>query len=276
MIKAKIGRISYINVAPVYYGLDRGLAPDWLEMVTKPPAVLNKMLVEEKIDLSPVSSAAYAQNSDKWVLLPDISISSFGEVMSVILVSRLPFEELDGKQVSLSEESASAAALVKLLAKKRGIKPLTKVEKIKTPDDISEKSEAALVIGDAALTEKWSGSFQYVYDLGQMWYDETDFPFVYAVWAMRKKFADDNPDTVKKIIRLFRESKDNGKANNKDIVENSSKKTGLPQSVCEKYFKCLNCDLGTDHIDGLKAYYAALFEAGIISVKPEISFYAQE
>ena len=91
----KVGRISYINVAPIYYGLDKGLKPAWLKMVTAPPSVLNNMLANGDIDISPISSVAYALHQKDWLLLPDLSIACSGDVMSVILGGRNRGRPLD-------------------------------------------------------------------------------------------------------------------------------------------------------------------------------------
>lgn len=57
--KLRMGRISYINASPVYYGLDRGLAPDWLTLVTDVPAALNHQIRTGEVDISPISAAFY-------------------------------------------------------------------------------------------------------------------------------------------------------------------------------------------------------------------------
>jgi chorismate dehydratase len=129
--KINIGRISYINVAPVYYGLDRDLKPDWLQMITEPPAVLNGMLERGDIVMSPISSAAYARNHSQWLLMPDVSISCHGKVMSVILASRYPIERLDGCRVVFTEESATAAALVRYFFSVHGVRPIIETRKIR-------------------------------------------------------------------------------------------------------------------------------------------------
>lgn len=269
----RVGRISYINVAPVYYGLDRGLKPDWLDLVTAPPVELNTRLELGEIDISPVSSAAYAKNHDKWYMMPDLSISCFGEVMSVILVSRQPIDLLDKKKILLSEESASAASLVRYIFNKKDIQPEFISSQVLKPADIDTSASAALVIGDAALTEDWSSHFNHVYDLGEVWKELTGLPFVFAVWAVRKEFADKYPDLLKEISGFFVKSKQNGKENHNDIIEKAVDKTGLSYNDCMKYFELLSCDLNIDHRKGLKCFFDELYNCGIINnkIKPEFA-----
>ena len=268
----KIGRISYINVAPVYYGLDRRLKPEWLTMITEPPAVLNGMLARNEIVMSPVSSAAYARNHDTWLLMPDLSISSFGRVMSVILVSRCPLDDLHGKRVFFTEESATAAALVRYIFSTLSISPVIETGKIRNSESLAASCDAALVIGDAALIQNWPGSFAHVYDLGEMWKNMTGLPFVFAVWAIRKDFVQAFPEKVENLKHLFRESKRLGEINKEEIVMNASLKTGLTQDLCRDYFRHLYCDLSTLHQKGLETFFEGLYETGQLSSRVNITY----
>ncbi|MBW1835267.1 MAG: menaquinone biosynthesis protein [Deltaproteobacteria bacterium] len=222
-----LGRISYINVAPVYYGLDNGLKPDWLNIVSAPPSILNNMMAKNELDISPVSSVAYAKNQDEWLLLPNLSIACFGRVMSVILVSKKPFEKLTDNKVIITDKSAAAAELLKLLFSIKKVKPVFETMPIQCPDEIKKSADAALIIGDKALKEKWELHFDHVFDLGQMWLELTDLPFVFALWAVRKSFADKKPDTVSSIIKLFDISKEQGKKNLEDIANKASEILGF-------------------------------------------------
>ena len=270
--KVRVGRISYINVAPVYYGLDRSAKPDWLELVTAPPADLNRQLEGGSIDISPVSSAAYAKNHNDWLLMPDLSISSDGKVMSVLLVSHSPISELDGKKVLLSEESASSALLVKYFAATMNISPEFQSSRVCKPSDAMEKAEAALVIGDAGLTEDWAASFEYIYDLGELWKETTGLPFVFAVWAVRKDFAEQYPERLAEIATLFKASKNKGRENYSDIIESASQATGLTKAICEKYFDYLDCDLEEKHIKGLATFFDGLYKYNIIPERVSLEF----
>lgn len=266
-----IGRISYINVSPVYYGLDTVLKPDWLTMVTEPPAVLNRMLEQGRIVMSPVSSAAYAKNHDSWLLMPDVSISSFGKVMSVLLASQYPLDGLNGKKIILSEESETAANLVRYILARKNVRPLTETRKITTPPDLAGHADAVLVIGDAALVEDWDGSFRHVYDLGELWHDMTGLPFVYAVWAVRKNFAESSPEILACLKQLFHDSKKQGGDHTDHIVKNASRKTGLPRALCRDYFNHLSCDFGDLHKKGLGMFFDGLHAEGLIPGKVSLA-----
>ncbi len=273
---AAVGRISYMNVAPVYCGLDNGLKPSWLKLVNGPPAVLNQMMANGDLDISPVSSAAYARHQDEWLLLPDLSISCFGNVLSVLLVSRHPFDALDNRKVLLTDESATSADLSKLLFASKNIRPVFETGKIKTLADFHEKAGAALVIGDPALASDWDRHVDHVWDLGDMWRSLTNLPFVFALWAVRKSFAEKRPDVVSSVIDCFAVSKNKGKLNIDKIAESASQRLGLDIETSRKYYDLLHYDLGTFQIKGLEAFFEGLYREKIISGKVHLSFFEDQ
>lgn len=268
----KIGRISYINVAPIYYGLDKGLKPAWLNMVTAPPSVLNNMMANGDIDISPISSVAYARHQKDWLLLPDLSIACSGDVMSVILVSRYPFDKLNNKRVILIDESATAVELLKLLFIIKKTKPIFETGAIRYPNDIPKNADAALIIGDAALKEKWSDHYDYIYDLGNMWMELTGLPFVFAVWAVQKSFAHKRPEALSAIINLFHISKKDGNRHLRQIAASASSKLGISLDMSEKYYDRLCCNLRSMQIKGLERFFSNLYKEKILSEKVSLSF----
>ena len=267
-----LGRISYMNVAPVYYGLDNGLRPAWLKIVTAPPAVLNHMLQRGALDISPVSIAAYAANQKDWLLLPDLSISCTGEVMSVILVSSKPLKHLHRRDVFLTDESSTAAELLKLLLAMQGAHPRYSLKAIRKPEDISGRADAALVIGDAALNNSWSRHFQYVWDLGAMWRNLTGLPFVFAVWAVRRRFAERKPHILTAVCDYFQRSRSDGRAHVQEIAARASLKLGVPSDVCEAYYNKLSYDLDALKIQGAQRFFKELQDHGILNEPVSLTF----
>ncbi len=271
--KVKIGRIRYINVAPIYFGLDNGLRPPWMKLVCEPPSTLNRMLAEGLLDASPVSTAAYAANHKDWSILPDNSISCFGNAVSVILASNRPFDRLQGKKVLLTDESASAAALLKLLFAMQGVKPDFVKATLRNPRAVKKEADAALVIGNAAISEPWADSFEYVLDLGAMWKEATGLPFVFAVVAVRKNFAENYPEAVAAIAKLFKISRQDGENNMETIARRSASVLNLSPAFCESYHNTLQYDLTPQKFFGLKTFFEYLHKYGMISERAVISFF---
>ena len=271
--KVAIGKISYINDAPVYFGLDHGLLPSWLKMVSDVPAVLNQKIKTGQIKISPVSAAFYAMNHRELLLLPDLSISCNGRVMSVILASNYSIDDLNGKRVMFSRESASAAAFLKMIFRKKKIFPQFEVGLTNNYKQVSKSADAALIIGDAALLHPWGQVYEFCIDLGQLWYDMTKLPFVFAVWVVRRSFAAKNPSMVRDIHKLLLESKDLGYHNIDKVIEAGKNKLGLERSMVKKYFDLLYCDLDDKKIKSMTLFFDSLFDQGILNEKVDIEFF---
>jgi len=268
-----MGKIDYINAFPVYYGLDNGLLPDWIEMVPSPPAVLNGMIQDGKIVMSPVSSAFYGMNHRDLLILPDLSISSHGEVMSVILMSNYTLDELHGRKIMLTQESATSACLVKLIMAQKHMVPVYSTGKLKCLEDVPEDVDAAMIIGDAAMTQPWESRFKYCFDLGMVWHDATGLPFVYALWVVQKKYAQQHPDAVSAALELFYQSRSMGYNHIKQVIRKGAQKLNLEEAYVERYFKGLICDLDALKIKGLTYFFDSLHRHGIFSEKVDVRFF---
>jgi len=268
-----MGKISYINAAPVFYGLDHGLLPLWLKMVVDVPSVLNRKIKTGQIKVSPISAAFYAMNHRELLLLPDLSISCNGKVLSVILASNYAIDDLEGKKIMFSRDSASAASFLKMIFNQRKVSPVYEVGSVTNFQMISKSVDAVLVIGDTALTHPWNQVFEYCIDLGQLWYEMTQLPFVFAVWVVRRSFADKYPSIVKDIHKLLLESKKQGYQNIDKIVEAGKNKLNLDQSIIKEYFDLLYCDLDGRKIKAMRVFFDSLLDQGILNEKPGITFF---
>lgn len=268
-----IGKISYINDAPVYFGLDHGLLPPWLKMVSDVPAVLNEKIKTGQIQISPVSAVFYAMNHRELLLLPDLSISCNGRVMSVILASNYPIDDLDGKRVMFSRESASAAAFLKMIFSRKKVCPVFEVGPTNDWQQISQSTDAALIIGDAALLHPWEQVFEYCIDLGQMWHDMTKLPFVFAVWVVRRTFVRQHPSLARQIHTLLLASKDLGYCNIDQVIDAGTRKLGLNRSVIKDYFDLLYCDLDDIKIKAMTLFFDSLVDQGILNEKVDVEFF---
>jgi len=271
-----IGRIQYINVNPVYYEFETQPLPAGMRLFSKPPAILNRMLKDGELDISSVSAAAFARNADDWLMLPDMSIACFGKVMSVLLVSRHEFTELHGKRIFLTDESATAVDLVKLLFAMQGVRPEFEVRRVKSPEDLGNLTDmagAGLVIGDAALKHDWHEQYPHVYDLCEMWNEQTGLPFVFAVWAVRKTFASAHPELVRQVAEMLQHSKAAGLADIDHVADVSAIRLGIDLAVSKIYFKSMYYHLSEPEVHCLKTFFKGIYDHGIIDKHPEITFF---
>lgn len=273
--KLKMGKINYINAFPVYYGIDQdeNLLPDWIELISEPPADLNRRLVKGEIEISPISSAFYGMHHEKLLLLPDLSISCHGKVMSVVLMSRYPLDKLGGKKIILTGESETSVAFVRMIFLQRDIFPVFERKKVKYVHDVKDVADAVLVIGDAALKEPWDYFFDYRIDLGDLWYEMTGMPFVFAVWAVRRSFAQSRPEIVDQVIRLLKESKRQGDGNMAGIIRRGATALGLEEPYIKEYYDCLFCDFDSRKIEALECFFCFLHTQGIFEEEVKVRFF---
>jgi len=260
----RIGRISYMNVAPIYYGLDRQFDAGWYDIVAAPPAVLNRKMAAGELDISPVSTAAYAEHQKDWLILPGLSISCDGPVMSVVLASRYSIRDLEGKSVVISDESASAAALVRLIFREHGVRPNISCRPLSKENALAD-ADAVLVIGDSALNGKWQKTYRYVWDLCGAWKDATGLPFVFALWAVRKDYARRQADRVARTLEILNQSRQHGCASLPAITADLQQRCDVNIDILDRYFKGLQYDLDAVKLRGLETFYAKLYRHGLIS-----------
>ena len=148
----RMGRISYLNVLPVYHPLEAGILPHDFELVSGPPALLNEMMSRGELHVSSCSCFEYARRPERYYLVGDLSIGSRGPVMSVLLLSRLPVEELGGHEILISGESHTSVALLRLLMRDRYKLDVRFSTGPVTPALRSDNPPTAfLAIGDEAL-----------------------------------------------------------------------------------------------------------------------------
>src|SRR5438128_6965356 len=159
----RLGRISYVNMAPVFYRLEAEV-----EEIQGVPTDLNRRLVAGELDLAPISSIEYARNAESLRILPRLCVGSEGAVESIQLVSRTPLERI--RVVAVTPESATSVVLTRVLLPEAEHVPL------------GEDADAKLLIGDAALQSAFEDPTPH-YDLGRLWLERTGLPMVFAVWA---------------------------------------------------------------------------------------------
>ncbi|HST26518.1 MAG TPA: menaquinone biosynthesis protein [Gaiellaceae bacterium] len=244
----RLGRISYVNMAPVFYRLDAEV-----EEVQGVPTDLNRRLVAGEIDLAPISSIEYARHADTLRILPRLCVSSEGAVDSIQLVSRTPLERV--RTVAVTPESATSVVLTKVLLPEAEHVPL------------GEEADAKLLIGDAALKSAFEDPTPH-HDLGRLWLERTGLPMVFAVWA-----APDPPvpgtteleDALVESVRLAR-------AEPEQLAFEASERYGYPAGFLARYFEKLRYRFGPRERAGLYTFLEMAHEAGELDRVPELRF----
>ena len=237
LLKPRVGHIQFLNCLPLYYGLVKNCALLDIELIKGTPTELNRLLMGGGLDISPISSIEYARHNDSLMLLPDFTVSSDGEVKSIILLSRIPVTELSGKRIAMTNTSATSHVLLKLvLGRSYGIVP----EYVVSEPDLKgmfSVADAALLIGDAALKHYVNPQNFHLYDLGSEWKKLTGRKMVYAVWAVSRSFAQGRSESCERVFETFRKSMDYSMEHLPEIIEYAAKWEPFSSSFLREYFR---------------------------------------
>lgn len=269
----RIGQIDYANCVPIFTMLRERFNCTGYRFVTGIPAELNAMLSRGEIDVSPSSSIEYGKSSDRYLLLPDLSISSVGPVKSVFLFSRVPIEDLGGTQIALTTESDTSVNLLRIiLARRYGFSN----DFVRCPAPLRDALQdfpAMLLIGDAALCSASQQHDLFVYDLGELWYEFTGLPFVFALWIIRCEAAEKRRGEVRGLLADLLAAKELARANYDALSLESPSCPWLPRAELAAYWHNISYDLTPDHIAGLRLFFHHAANLGILEREPEISLF---
>jgi chorismate dehydratase len=251
-----VGHIQFLNCLPIYWGLVRSGALLDVELTKDTPDRLNDMLIAGDLDIGPISLVEYLRNADDLLLLPDLAVGSDGPVLSVNLVSQAPLDTLDGRRVALGSTSRTSVLLARMwLAQVHGVAPQYFV----CPPDLSTmllEADAAVLIGDAALRATYDAPSRglSVYDLGQVWREWTGLPMVFAVWAVRREYAEANPGLIKDVHGAFIRSRDDALAHVEEVAAQAARWEVFDAATLSTYFQTLDFSLGPRQVDGLMEF----------------------
>ena len=169
----KVGSVPYLNAVPLTRGLEE-------QILFAPPVELARLLRGDQLDAALVSLTEVLLN-DRYDILDGIAVASLGEVKSVFLAHRQPLEEV--REIYCDTASLCSRHLLQVLLAERGLKPAL----LPLPDYQRAPSlQNVLLIGDPALEFARSSPPHQIWDLGTAWFETTNLPFVYAVWALRR------------------------------------------------------------------------------------------
>ena len=75
----KIGDVPFLNSKPLFYPIQKGIIKSDLVFKTLTPNILSQMLYDKEIDLGLIPAFELLTRG-KYKIVPDISISSFGNL----------------------------------------------------------------------------------------------------------------------------------------------------------------------------------------------------
>ena len=265
----KLGYIDYLNCYPFYFHMFERQPIGGVELIGGYPSDLNKGMVSSELDMSPISAATLADIQNDALLLPDFCLSSVGYVASVVLRSKIPIEDLDGKVVGITRASHTSVVLLKILLERfYRVKPEYQTT---DPNPTLKNLDAVLVIGNEAMLPR-AELVSYSYDLGELWLRKTGFPVVFAVFAVREKALAEHEPTIREAIESYRKSLDCLKTDSGTLIAAAKQKyPDIPYDI-ETYYQLLQFEFTDDLKRAFRYYMDTASEMGLLAKVDNIRY----
>jgi predicted solute-binding protein len=263
----RLGSVSFMNAKPLTFALEQGLVEHDFEITLTPPSELSQLLAKKDIDAGLIPVAEFLRRN-AYSAVPGISISSYGNVDSVVLLTKGPITDV--KKVAVDRRSQSSTALLRIILEIfHGLSPVYVPRAV--GGEFLKDVDAGMIIGDTGLETTYAPPAGYeVHDLGGIWTRETGLPFVYAVFAVNE-----GVELGPNLETLYR-SKEYGLGITGKIAKLESLRTGIDESICYTYLtERIKYGLGEKEIEAIgrySEYLSRLGEAGKIS---RIKLYSQ-
>ena len=233
------------------------------------PSACARALEAGTADIGIIPAAAYAQIPGLQVL-PGVAIASRRAVRSILLVSKVPVDQI--RTVALDTSSMTSVALTKILFEKWLGGRRTYFAMPPDLDQMLANHDAGLVIGDPAL--QVDRSRYLTLDLAEEWIRHTGKPFVFAFWAVRSNALRDASPSLD-LPAVFQDSRDHGllSENLTQISREWAPRVNLSEADVRSYLtQNIHYELDAGCLEGLQLFYRCAAEIGVMPAAPEICF----
>jgi chorismate dehydratase len=252
---ARIGCVPYLNSKPLIYGLEKAV-------VLEHPARLAQRLAVREFDTGLVPVVEVFRRPG-YVIVDGISIACKGPVYSVILAHRGPLNEI--REVVVDASSGTSALLLRVLLEKRlGLRPRYIVEPLAAS---RSNAPSQMLIGDQAIRFQQNAAGWRMLDLGQAWFEWTQLPFVFAVWAVHADYAG-----LAGLAAKLRLARDAGLASIEEIIAREGEGDA---AFRRRYFaENVNYNLGSREKEAMVLFQRHLIELGELKERYDLRFIA--
>lgn len=265
----RISAISFLNTAPLMWDFEHGDAARNFHLSYTIPSRCAQELSEGQADIGLIPAVTYL-TIPNLLVIPDIAIAARGPVRSILLISKVPLEEI--RTVAADQASRTSVALCRLLLKKWLIPRVGSKEPQFIPmeadlEPMLTAADAALIIGDSAL--RVNRTEHAVFDLAEEWYRFTGKPFVFAFWAVRATAAHPGLNSI------FQHSRDCGMQpeNLEVLCREWAPRVGISEQEVRSYLTENLCySLDVENLSGLELFWKLAAEEGILPPPRELRF----
>ena len=257
----RLGAVNYLNSRPLIEGLGGLLPGSSIELDY--PSQLADALASRELDVALIPSIEYFRESG-YEVISDACVAARGEVMSVKLYCRVHPGAV--RRLALDEGSRTSAVLSKvILAERYGAFPKSEpllMEALTT----DSTADAVLLIGDRAMHPP-TESFVDVIDLGQMWYEWTGLPFVFAMWV-----AHQNSDTTG-VAAALSKARYQGVAAISEIARSEAPRLNISEQVALRYLtQNLHYTMTSAERSGLQLFHELASRHNLVNQNANLVF----
>jgi len=237
--------VSYLNTVPLVWGALRGPQRGTMDLSFAVPSVCARRVEEGVVDVGILPVIETARMGLEFI--PDIGIACRGAVRSLLLISRVPFDQVKSLAADVGSRTTVELARI-ILAHRYGAEPAV-FPAAPQLGSMLRDADAALLIGDAALSVNPLELDYPVLDLGEEWMALTGLPMVTALWAGHKKAI------TPELAGLLRESCRFGLASLEQIIQEESSQRDFPEWLVRDYLtRHIVYEIGESEHAGLKLY----------------------
>ncbi len=262
MTKPKVSVVRYLNTVPLIWGMVHGEQQGKFDLSFTMPAGCADDVRQRRADVGIIPSIEY-QRIERLRVISGISIAAKAEVASVLLLSKAPMEEV--QTVATDNSSRTSAALLAILVQKFYRHSVQMTPYAPHPGEMLKRADAALVIGDPALT--YNGPVAHVYDLAAEWKKFTGLPFVFAFWAGHED------GHLARFHKDFEDSRDYGLAHAAEIAAEYAPRLNMKVAEVKLYLtENINYSLDEENCEGLRLFYKLGRELRLIPAIKDLVF----
>lgn len=267
--RLRISAISYLNTAPLMWDFEHGPVGSQFDIDYTIPSACSAALHEGSADIGIIPAAAYTSVPGLFIL-PDIAIAAQRAVRSILLVAKVPLQQV--RSVAVDTSSLTSVALTKILFSKWLGGGRTYTPMPPNLDNMLAEHDAGLLIGDPALQVDQERYL--TFDLAEEWIRLTGKPFVFAFWAVREVSLS-NAGAID-LTAIFQHSRDNGlRADNVAAIAASwGPRLHMAEDDIKSYLtENIYYYLDAETLEGLLLFYKYGFEYGVLPAAPTIRFH---
>jgi len=241
----RLRAVSFLNTVPLVWGMLHGPQAAGVDLSFSIPSECARDIENGACELGLVPVAEIARQGLQ--IVSSVGIACRGPVRSILLFSRVPWQQI--RTLAVDSSSRTSVELARVILRERyGVVPVVTRHRPALASMLAH-CDAALIIGDPALLLDPEKLPYQSLDLGEEWFRLTGLPFVFAAWAGKP-----GVDT-ESLRELTRASYQFGSAHMEEIVEAEYTRRDISRELARRYLSDhIRFTLGPPEMNGLDAF----------------------